>query len=245
MLNNKVALITGGGTGIGRAVALRLAQEKVNIAVNYSRSEKNASETKQEVEALGVKCEIYKASVSSDQEVRAMIEKVVNDFGSVDILVNNAGTTKFVPHADLEGMKDEYWDDVFSVNVKGLFFCCRAAADELRKTKGVIVNITSIAGLTGLGSSIAYSASKAAAISVTKSLARVLAPEVRVLSVAPGIVLTRWVEGQEDHIERLAGTTPLKRVAVPEDVAELVYGVIAHAGFVTGQTIVVDGGAFI
>lgn len=245
MLKNKIALITGGGTGIGKAVALRLAQEKANIAINYSRSEQDALVTKQEVEALGVKCQIYKANVSSDREVRQMTAKVVNDFGGLDILVNNAGTTKFIDHSDLEGMKDEYWDEIFAVNVKGLFFCCRAAVPALKKANGVIVNITSIAGLTGLGSSIAYSASKAAAISVTKSLARVCAPEVRVLSIAPGIVITRWVEGQDAHIERLAGTTPLKRVAVPEDIAELVYGVIAHAGFVTGQTIVVDGGAFI
>lgn len=245
MLENKVALITGGGTGIGRAVALRLAAEKVNIAINYSRSEQDALATKQGVEALGVKCEIYKASVASDQDVREMIAKVVQDFGGLDILVNNAGTTHFVSHDDLEGMKDEYWDDIFAVNVKGMFFCCRAALPELKKQKGTIVNITSIAGLTGLGSSIAYAASKAAAISVTKSLARVAAPEVRVNSVAPGIVATRWVTGQDEHIQRLAGTTPMQRVAVPEDVAELVYGVIAHAGFVTGQTIVIDGGAFI
>jgi len=117
MLEDKIALITGGGTGIGRAVALRLAQEKVNIAINYSRSEKDALATKQEVETLGVKCEIYKASVSSDQEVRQMVSKVVKDFGGLDILVNNAGTTRFVDHSDLEGMKDEYWDEIFAVNV--------------------------------------------------------------------------------------------------------------------------------
>ena len=226
MLEGKTALITGGGTGIGRATALRLAQAKVNIAINYSRSEKDAQETKEEVEALGVKCEIYKANVSSDMEIREMIEQVVSDFGRLDILVNNAGMTHFVKHDDLEGMKEEYWDDVWAVNVKGLFFCCRAAAPELKKTNGVIVNITSIAGLTGLGSSMAYAASKAAAISVTKSLARVFAPEVRVNSIAPGVVQTRWVEGQEDHIAHLAGNTPMQRVAVPEDVAELVYGVI-------------------
>jgi len=245
MLANKTALITGGGTGIGRATALRLAKEKVNIALNYSRSEQDALATQKEIEALGVKCRVYKADVASDAQVRNMINEVVRDFETLDILVNNAGTTHFVEHSDLEGMKEEYWDNIFAVNVKGLFFCCRAAAPELRKTNGVIVNITSIAGLTGLGSSIAYSASKAAAISITKSLARVLAPEVRVISVAPGIVLTRWVEGQEEHIKRLAGSTPMKRIAVPEDVAEVVYGVIAHAGFVTGQNIVVDGGAFI
>lgn len=245
MLEGKNALITGGGTGIGKAIALRLAKEKANIAINYSRSEKDAQETKKEVEAYGVKCKIYKADVSSDEEIKDMITKVTQDFGQLDILVNNAGITHFVKHEDLEGMKEEFWDDIWAVNVKGLFFCCRAAAPELKKTNGVIINIASIAGLTGLGSSIAYSASKAAAISVTKSLARVLAPEVRVNSIAPGVVRTRWIEGQEEHIEHLAGNTPMKRVAVPEDVAELAYGMIAHAGFVTGQTVVVDGGAFI
>ena len=245
MLEGKTALITGGGTGIGRAIALRLAMEKTNIAINYSRSEKDAQETKKEVESYGVQCKIYKADVSSNEEIKDMITQVTQDFGGLDILVNNAGMTHFVNHDDLEGMKEEFWDDIWAVNVKGLFFCCRAAAPELKKTKGVIINISSIAGLTGLGSSIAYSASKAAAISVTKSLARVLAPEVRVNSVAPGVVRTRWIEGQEEHIEHLAGNTPMQRVAVPEDVAELVYGMIAHAGFVTGQTVVVDGGAFI
>lgn len=245
MLEGKIVLITGGGTGIGRAIALRLAMEKVNVALNYSRSEKEAQETKKEVEALGVKCEIYKANIASDEEVKDMITQVIQDFGKLDILVNNAGITYFVKHSDLEGMKEEYWDNVWAVNVKGLFFCCRAAAAALKQTNGVIINITSIAGLAGLGSSIAYSASKAASISVTKSLARVLAPEVRVNSIAPGVVKTRWVEGQEDHIERLAGSTPMQRVAVPEDIAEIVYGIIAHAGFVTGQNIVVDGGAFI
>lgn len=238
-------MITGGGTGIGRAIALLLAKEGVNIAINYSRSEEDAIKTCQEIEKLGVRSLYYKADVSKDEEVRAMVDKVVTEFGTLDILVNNAGMTHFVEHSDLEGMKDEYWDDIFGVNVKGMFFCCRAAAAELKKSKGCVINITSIAGLTGLGSSIAYSASKAAATSVTKSLARVLAPEVRVNAVAPGIVQTRWVEGKDEHITRLAAGTPLGRVAEPEDIAEVVYALIAQAGFVTGQTIVVDGGNFI
>ncbi|KGK82436.1 3-ketoacyl-ACP reductase [Desulfosporosinus sp. HMP52] len=244
-MKNKTALITGGGTGIGRAIALLLAKAGVNIAINYSRSEEDAIKTCQEIEQLGVRSLYYKADVSKDEEVRAMVDKVVTELGTLDILVNNAGMTHFVEHSDLEGMKDEYWDDIFGVNVKGMFFCCRAAADELKKSKGCIINITSIAGLTGLGSSIAYSASKAAATSVTKSLARVLAPEVRVNAVAPGIVQTRWVEGKDEHITRLAAGTPLGRVAEPEDIAEVVYALIAQAGFVTGQTIVVDGGNFI
>ncbi|MHB8074390.1 SDR family NAD(P)-dependent oxidoreductase [Desulfosporosinus fructosivorans] len=245
MLQGKIALITGGGTGIGRAIALLLARSGVHIALNFSRSEEDALKTCQEIKDLGVRCLIYKADVSKDAQVRSMVSQVMADYGQLDILVNNAGMTHFVEHVDLEGMKEEYWDDILGVNVKGLFFCCRAVASELKKSRGCIVNIASIAGLTGLGSSIAYAASKAAGISVTKSLARALAPEIRVNAVAPGIVQTRWVDGKEDHIARLAAGTPLGRVAGPEDIAEVVYSLIAHAGFVTGQTIVVDGGNFI
>jgi len=245
VLKGKTALITGGGTGIGRATALLFARHGANVAINYSKSEKDALQTQTEIQALGTECIAIKADVSKDDEVRAMVRKTVEHFGRLDILVNSAGMTYFVKHADLEGLKAEYWDDIMNVNVKGLFFCCRAAAEELKKHKGCIVNIASIAGLTGLGSSIAYAASKAAAISITKSLARVLAPDVRVNAVAPGIVLTRWVEGQDEHIKNLAANTPLGRIATPDDVAEVVYSLVAHANFVTGQTIVVDGGAFI
>ncbi|MBP1155830.1 MULTISPECIES: SDR family oxidoreductase [unclassified Paenibacillus] len=244
-MRGKVALITGSATGIGKAVAIRLAQEGVRITANYSKSEKEALETQKEIEALGVQCLLVQTTVSNDQKVREMVQQTIDTFGRLDILVNNAGVTDFVKHEDLEGLKEEYWDRVMDVNVKGLFFCCRAAAPELKKQRGCIVNITSVAGLTGLGSSIAYAASKAAAISVTKSLARVMAPEVRVNSVAPGIVQTRWVEGQEDHVKRLAEGTPLGKVASPEDIANVVFSVIAHSHFVTGETIKVDGGMFI
>ncbi|MDF2962537.1 MAG: 3-ketoacyl-ACP reductase [Paenibacillus sp.] len=245
MLRGKAALITGSATGIGKAIALRLAKEGANITINYSKSEKEALEAQKEIEALGVKCLVIQATVSDDRQVRSMVQQTIDTFGRLDILVNNAGVTDFVKHDDLEGLKEEYWDRVMDVNVKGMFFCCRAAEPELRKQQGCIVNITSVAGLTGLGSSIAYAASKAAAISVTKSLARVMAPEVRVNSVAPGIVQTRWIEGQASHVSRLAEGTPLGRIATPEDVAEVAYSVIAHSHFVTGETIKVDGGMFI
>ncbi|MHB1654048.1 MAG: SDR family NAD(P)-dependent oxidoreductase [Desulfitobacteriaceae bacterium] len=245
MLEGKVALITGGATGIGRAIALRLAKEGADIALNYSRSEQDARATQSEILALGSRCSVFPANVAIDQEVRQMVQGVRREFGHLDVLVNSAGMTHFIEHSDLEGMKDEYWDDIINVNVKGLFHCCRAAADELRRQHGCIVNITSIAGITGLGSSIAYAASKAAAISVTKSLARVMAPEVRVNSVAPGIVKTRWVNGQDEHIKRLAEGTPLGGVATPEDVAEVAFSLIANARFITGQNVIVDGGMFI
>ena len=245
MIDGKTALITGAGTGIGRATALRLAREGVNLTINYSRSQEEAQATQRDCEALGVQSLVYQADVASDERVRQMVAETIAKFGRLDILVNCAGVTDFVDHHDLEGLKEEYWDRVMNVNVKGMFFCCRAAADEIRKQKGCIINITSVAGMTGMGSSIAYAASKAAGISVTKSLARVMAPEARVNGIAPGIVQTRWVAGHEDHVKRLGEGTPLGRVATPEDVAEVVYSTIAHAGFITGQTIVVDGGMFI
>ncbi len=244
MLKGKTALITGAGTGIGRSIALRLAAAGADIAINYSRSEKEALQTQKAVEESGVRSLVYKADVADDDQVRAMVGETIKKLGRLDILVNNAGVTYFVEHADLEGLKAEYWDRIMAVNVKGMFFCCRAAAEELKKRKGCIINITSIAGLTGLGSSIAYAASKAAAISLTKSVARVMAPEVRVNSIAPGVVLTRWVEGQEDHVQRLAEGSPMGRVATAEDISEVAYALITQAGFVTGQSIVVDGGMF-
>lgn len=240
MLRGKTALITGGGTGIGRSIALLLARAGVHVAINYSRSKKEALETKAEIERLGVRCLTCKANVANDVDVRGMVEDVVREFGRLDILVNNAGRTHFVDHKNLEELKDEYWDEVMDVNVKGMFHCCRAAAEHLKAQKGCIINITSIAGISGLGSSIAYAASKAAAISVTKSLARVLAPEVRVNSIAPGLINTRWIRGVDTS--KLPAGMYLGRGGEPEDVAEVAYALVAHAGFVTGQTIVVDGG---
>lgn len=244
-MKGKVALITGSATGIGKAIALRLAKEGVNITLNYRNSEKEALETKEQVEACGVKCLLFKASVADDIDVREMVKQTVTTFGRLDILVNNAGVTDFVDHADLEGLRGEYWDRVMDINVKGLFYCCRAAATELKKQNGCIVNITSVAGQTGLGSSIAYAASKAAANSVTKSLARVMAPQVRVNSIAPGVVQTRWNEGNEENVKHLAEGTPLERIGTSEDVAEVVYSIIAHGSFVTGEIVRVDGGMFI
>jgi len=244
-MTNKVALITGGATGIGRAVACGLAGKGISVVINYSRSEQDALETVKAVREYNVDCLLHKADVSNDLQVREMIAKVVAKFGRLDYVVNNAGATNFVDLTDLEGLKEEFWDRAMAVNVKGTFFVSRAASTHLKETRGSIVNITSIAGMTGRGSSMAYCASKAAAISVTKSLAQALAPEVRVNAVAPGIVMTRWVEGKEDHVERLGAGTPLGRVCSPEDVAEVVINLLLAAGMMTGQNVVVDGGATI
>jgi len=240
----KVALVTGGGTGIGRAVSLALAAKSIHVAVNYSRSEKEAADTVADIEKLGATGLAVRANVANDEEVRAMVQEVVGRFGRLDYLVNCAGKTVYVDMPDLEGLKPDYWHQIMDVNVIGLFSVCRAAAPHLKAARGSIVSITSISGITGMGSSIAYAASKAAAISVTKSLARVLAPEVRVNSVAPGIVLTRWVDGREAHVKKLGEHTPLGRCCNAEDVADVVVPLLVSASMMTGQTIVVDGGAF-
>ena len=241
----KVALVTGGGTGIGRAISLALAALSIDVAVNYSRSQQEALDTAAAIEKIGGKALTVQANVANDTEVRAMVQTVVEQFGQLDYVVNCAGTTVYVDMPDLEGLKPEFWDEIMAVNVKGLFSVCRAAAPHLKKTRGSIVNITSVAGITGMGSSIAYAASKAAAISVTKSLARVLAPEVRVNSVAPGIVLTRWVDGREAHVKKLGEHTPLGRCCNAEDVADVAVRLLVNATMMTGQTFVVDGGAFL
>jgi len=240
-LVGKTALITGGSTGIGRAIALELASLGANIAIIYSRSFDDAVKTLEDVQKQGVEGKIYQADVSKASEIEDMYQRVMNDFHRVDILINNAGTTNFVPMDDLDGLLDEHWDRAFNVNVKGAFYMSRVCKKELKKNNGCIINITSIAGLNGRGSSIAYAASKAAGISLTKSLAQVLAPEVRVNSIAPGVVLTRWVEGNTGHVEQYEDT-PLGRVAHPEDVANITTAIIKGGDFVTGQTVVVDGG---
>ncbi len=244
MLADKVAVITGGGTGIGRACALRLAREGAHVVINYSRSQEDAEATQKNVAALGREAMVYRANVTDDAAVRDMMQATLHRFGRMDVLINNAGMTHFVDLDDLEGLKDAYWFEIMDVNVVGLFRCSRAAAPALKDNRGCIVNITSVAGVTGMGSSIAYAASKAAGISVTKSLARVLAPEVRVNGIAPGVVLTRWVADHLDHVEKYGDNTPLGRVATPEDVAEVAYALIDNASLVTGQTLMVDGGMF-
>lgn len=242
-LKGKVALVTGGGTGIGRACSLAFAREGAAVAVNYSRSKEDAERTATEIRELGGQSLAIQANVASDEEVRRMVDEVEQTCGRLDILVNNAGTTNFVPHDDLEGLTEQNWDAVMAVNVKGTFFASRAAAKAMKKNDGgAIVNIASIAGLTGMGSSIAYCASKAAILSMTKSLARVLAPEIRVNAVSPGITLTRWVDGFGDFVEMNIRKTPLKRGAQPEDLADAVLFLVSGTTFVTGENVVVDGG---
>jgi 3-oxoacyl-[acyl-carrier protein] reductase len=238
----KVALVTGSATGVGRAVAVRLARRGLAVCVNYSRSEKDANETLELVRSHGVPALLVRADVADDGQVRDMVRRCAAELGGLDVLVNNAATTHFIDHTDLEALTDEVWDGIFQVNLKGAFYVCRAALPLLRPRRGSIVNVTSVAGLGGQGSSIPYAASKAALNSVTKSLARAFAPEVRVNAVAPGPILTRWLADYPDMVERAVQATPLQRAATPDDIADTVVYLALDTSLTTGQVLVVDGG---
>ena len=251
-LSGKTAIVTGSAVGVGRATALALARRGAGVVVNYTRSEAEAQQTMADIEALGAKALLVRADVSQDDQVRDMVRQTMDRFGSVDVLVNNAGITHFVDYRDLEGLSEDMWDRILAVNVKGVFFCSRAVVPHMKQRgSGCIVNIASVAGITGVGSSIAYCASKAAVITMTASLARAVAPEVRVNCVAPGFVDTRWhsarpeIQDYEALKGHVAKGTPLARVCAPEDIAQAVLSLIERADFVTGQTLVVDGGTLL
>ncbi len=242
MSSKRVALVTGSATGIGRCTAWKLAERGYSITVNFSKSKAEADETAEGVRSRGAEAIVIQADVSDDASVRAMVERTVDSFGGLDVLVNNAATTHFVAHTDLEGLTNQVWDDILNVNLKGTFFACRAAMPHLKLRHGNIVNIASVAGIAGSGSSIAYAASKGGVITLTKSLAKAFAPEVRVNAVAPGPVQTRWLADHQDMVEQAMKLTPLKRPATPEDVADIAVFLADVATLVTGQVMVIDGG---
>jgi 3-oxoacyl-[acyl-carrier protein] reductase len=245
------AIITGGGTGVGRATVLELARRGYAVAVVYSRSRTEAEATVAEVLALGGRAVAIRADVAVDADCRAMVAQVVAALGRVDVLVNCAGTTEFIPFEDLDRVEDGTWDRLFHVNVLGAFHCARAVrAAMLASGGGQIINVSSIAAQLGQGSSIPYCASKAALDSVTVSMARTLAPQIRVNGVAPGFITGRWLEGglganYEAVKQSFEKSLPLGRVCEPADVAACIVSLITGSQLVTGQTLVVDAGMMI
>jgi 3-oxoacyl-[acyl-carrier protein] reductase len=238
----KVALVTGAATGIGREVAIRMARAGLAVGINYSKSQTEAEETLALVQAEGGEGILLKGKIGSDTVAREIVARCVAEWGGLDVVVNNAATTHFIGLTDLESANDEVWQDIFSVNVFGGFQVCRAAAPHLKARHGNIVNISSVAAASGVGSSIPYSASKAAVNAVTKSLSKALAPEVRVNAVAPGPVKTRWLKDHQQMIDAAVAQTPLKRAADPGDIADAVMFLALGTTLVTGQIVVVDGG---
>ncbi|WP_127538631.1 SDR family NAD(P)-dependent oxidoreductase [Paenibacillus illinoisensis] len=240
--NNRVALITGGGTGIGRAVSLLLAQKGALVAVNYSRSRDAAEETVQQIVDEGGQAFAVQANVASDTDVRQMVATVTETYGPITALVNNAGMTRHIPLQDLESVTEDVWNELYDVNVKGMFYCARAVTEGMQQAGGgSIVNLGSIAGSTGSGSSLPYAVSKAAVHGLTLSLAHALSPLIRVNAIVPGAVATRWWAGNEERMNRLGGSLLLQRISSPEDIAHMICAALEQPSM-TGQLITVDGG---
>lgn len=243
MLNGKTAVVTGASRGIGRAIALNLAEMGANLVLNYRSSSASVEEVIREIEAKGVKVVAVQGDVSSFKDAEKVIKTAVESFGTLDILVNNAGITK---DGLLVRMKEIDFDSVINVNLKGAFNCIRhASALMIKQRSGKIINISSVVGITGNAGQINYSAAKAGVIGMTKTAAKELASRgITVNAVAPGFIKTDMTEKLSDKVkESMKGIIPLKALGKPEDVASVV-GFLASQGadYVTGQVINVDGG---
>jgi 3-oxoacyl-[acyl-carrier protein] reductase len=249
-LSGKAAIVTGSSSGVGKATALMLARKGCAVVINYSRKREAAEGVCEQAKALGVQAIAVRADVAKDAECRGLVDAALQAFGRLDVLVNNAGTTRFIPFDDLEEVKDEDWETIFGVNLRGPFQCARAARAALTESSGCVINVSSIAGYRPVGSSIPYGASKAALNSLTAALARVMAPKVRVNGVAPGFIAGEWLQaglGQNYDAAKRAWEkrAPLQRVSEPDDVARVILALIEAGDLVTGQVLPVEGGALI
>lgn len=249
-LKGKVAIVTGSATGLGAAVALQLADKGCNTVINYTKSETEAKETLAACQAKGVEAILAQGDVGEDADCRRIVDETVKKWGRVDVLVNNAGGTKFANHAELDELNAEDFLWIYKVNVVGAYQMIRACAPHMKEAgKGSVVNVSSIAGVTGIGSSVAYAASKGALNTMTLSLARSLAPKIRVNAVCPGFIGTRWFSdrfGQQtfEGIKRQQEeSTPLGRAGTPEDIATAVVFFCGEGSdHITGETLITDAG---
>jgi 3-oxoacyl-[acyl-carrier protein] reductase len=243
-LAGRVALVTGGGTGLGQAISLALARAGMRVAVNYSRSESDAAATVAAAGRLGVDAMAVRADVADPAAVEAMVDGVVRDLGGLDLLVNNAGVTRYVPVQDLDSLTGADFDRILAVNVKGAFLCAQLAARRMKTAgTGKIVNVASDSAFSASGSSIPYVVSKAALVMLTRCLARALAPAVQVNAVAPGWLPTRWLATYLPPDKQRQVLEDPRHPPVPlADVVDVVL-LLARNDAVTGQTLIIDGGA--
>lgn len=248
-MQKKVAVVTGSSSGIGAATARLFARHGFNVVINFSRDAAAAEAVAADCRAFGSEALIIQANVAEDAQCRALANTVEKEWGRVDALVNNAGTTKFVSASDLEGLSAQDFHDIYSVNVIGAYQMIRALVPVMRRTSNAgIVNISSVASVMGVGSSLAYMASKGALNAMTFGLARSLAPEIRVNAIGPGMVETPWLQnglGQEQFEARqraYRSATPLASTIQPEDVAEMAYWLCTGALKTTGEFMLVDSG---
>ena len=248
-MEGAVAIVTGSSSGVGAACARQLAEKGSHVVINYAHNEQGAEATRHACSAFGVETEIVRADVSEDDDCRRLAACALDRWGRIDALVNNAGITRFCEHSDLDGLDKQDFLDIYSVNTVGAYQMVRAVVPAMKKGgRGAIVNVASIAGVMGVGSSIAYAASKGALITMGLSLARVLGPEVRVNTICPGFIQGDWLE-QGMGADRYARTkayleqsTPLQLTTTPDTIAEGVLYFITGGDVITGETLMLDGG---
>ena len=245
----RVGIVTGSATGVGAAVTRQLAARGVAVVVNYTRSESEAEATAAACRAHGAECIVVRGDVADDGACREIVGRAVDAWGRVDFLVNNAAKTKFVPYRNLQGLSAEDFLEIYRVNVVGAFQMARAVEPLMRSQGGgAIVNTSSIGGVTGIASSMAYAASKAALNMLTRSLALALGPEIRVNTVVPGPIQGRWLRGglgeeqYDSMLELASAAAPLARVPTPDEIAEVIVWLLTSASVVSGTTIPVDAG---
>lgn len=249
-MQGKRAIVTGGGTGLGAATAVGLARRGVNVCINYNSSADAANDVVAQCKALGVDAFAVKANVGEDADCRALVTAAVEKFGGLEVLVNNAGITKFAKHTDLDALEADDFLNLYKINVVAVYQMTRAAQPHLAASgKGSVVNVSSIAGVTGVGSSIAYASTKGALNTMTLSLARALAPNIRVNAVCPGYIGSGWFtkyqgnEVESQTAEQVAKSTPLRVASMPEDIAEtILFFAGPESRHVTGEFIIVDAG---
>lgn len=247
--DSNVAIVTGSATGVGAATAERLAGKGWRVVINYNKSEAEARETQVACAARGVETLLIQGDVANDADCRHLAQAALDAWGRIDALVNNAGVTKFVKYLDLNDLNAADFQRIYSVNVIGAYQMVRACAPAMkRQGKGAVVNVSSVAGITGMGSSIAYAASKGALNNMTFALARALGPEIRVNAICPGFIEGRWLrdglgeQAYESFRKRYSESVPLASTAQPDDIAETIVWLIEGARLVTGETIMIDAG---
>ncbi len=249
-LEGAVAIVTGSAAGLGAATAIRLAKSGAKVAINYTKSDDEAKAVMAEITSAGGEAILAQGDVSDDAACKQIVQTTIDKWGRVDILVNNAGTTQFADHDDLDALQAEDFHRIYGVNVIGAYQMIRACQPHMKSQgEGSVVNISSIAGVTGVGSSVAYAASKGAMNTMTLSLARALAPEIRVNAVCPGFIGTRWFRDKfgeatfQKIVENQENTMPLKRAGTPEDIAATVCFFAGEGSdHITGETLITDAG---
>ncbi|XCF05071.1 SDR family oxidoreductase [Tamlana crocina] len=247
---NKTALVTGSASGVGAASCIEFAKRGWNVVVNYSKSKDSALEVVKTCKSLGVEVLLCKANVANEADCKRMVEETVQAFGRIDALVNNAGATRFCDYNDLEGLSKKDFQDLYEVNVVGAYQMVKFTSAHLKKSQGAIVNISSISAISGVGSSIAYAASKGALSTMTLSLAHALSPEVRVNGVCPGFIQTRWTKGflgeRYDAVkENIEKASLINKTSLPEDIAKGVIYLAVDAQTTSGQLLTIDGGQLV